>query len=164
MKRERSVWDKIGVCVGLIILITPIVAAVVVLYAFRGAVTRDYSTVPKPQIFQWVWRRPVPAGVTNLRVAGHQGGLSGDVWMRVAAPRATLRGLVGKNDRWTASDFASWTAPAHPDAWKVGWDEVARIHRPAYYEFDASTGGAGWCGAMVVDWERGVLYLRAGLL
>jgi hypothetical protein len=126
----------------------------------------DYSTLPKSRMFQWVWRRPIPADVMDIRIAGH-GSLSGTVWMRIQASDPALKSLIGTSEPISTEEFMHWVPGdfwKDADAQAAGWDEIAAARKPRYYRFDATHESQGWYGAMLHDPERHVLYLVAGVL
>ncbi len=147
----------------LFLIILPILGwPILFLWLLRGV---DYSQLPKVEVFQRVWRRPVPDAISDLRIAGHGAGMGHQVCMRFKAPPATMRDLIAGSSSISAEEFVHWSydRTGH-DSNAIGWDEIASIKKPTFYLFDASQNGLGWYGAMALDGRTGLLFLTAEVL
>ncbi len=129
----------------------------------------DLGHKPPAQVFQKVFRMPVPAGVSNLKIAG-ESHLSGVVWMRfqVKDVHATMTAFkknltLPAGEREDASLLPSKPEINSDYAKAVGWADVLRIKNPECYQLSPNP-PAGWFGILVVDRKRKTIYVHGSLL
>lgn len=138
---------------------------------WRGG--RDYSARPPLETFRRVTGRPVPHGLTNLRIAGrsYPAGWKHWVWMSFDATDAAIKAVVGKEERLEPSDARDYLQSfgkisvnprydGRDKAW-VRWHEVERIAQPEVYHIGGSHQSFVWSGALIVDRKRGRGYIMA---
>ena len=163
-------WSTL--CVVVTVLIVVVVGAIGVIgtvsWLFFRSLSVDYGALPTTKVFQWVFRKPVPSGVSHLKVTGHGFGQGHQVWMRFKATDAVIKSLTkGEEEEATLEEIlrSHLYQFEDKDALSVGWDEIRRIKKPEYCPFDATNGkGSGWYGFMVIDRKRRIVYLHAGQL
>jgi hypothetical protein len=127
----------------------------------------DYGALPAAQVYQRVFRRPVPQGVSDLKVAGQGFGQGHQVWMRFQATDQEINSLARRDEKISASEFCDWVPPAlfqSPEARAVGLDQVLRLSKPEYFHFSSVENGVGWYGVLVVDRERHLVFANAVVL
>jgi hypothetical protein len=125
----------------------------------------DYGKLPPAQVFQLVWKRPLPTSVQEIRCAGHSSGQSANVWMRLRAPQETIKALVGASERISREEFQMYCSGREKkDSATIGWDATRSLDGTEYLHFDATSAQAGWYGVMAVHRRKGILYLFAEVL
>ena len=130
----------------------------------------DLSSEPTQKVFVQVFDVPPSPSIAAIRVAGYAA-MSGEVWMRLQVNdvdaalldlKHSKRGLIGPD-----KDYADSMLPPTPTFQKymhtVGWEDVKQVKSPEYYAFPQEFGGKGWRGAIVVDRQRKLLFVEAGL-
>jgi hypothetical protein len=129
----------------------------------------DFSQRPPADVFQMVFGRPVPDGVTDLRAAGRVYFLKEWVWMRFHATDAALKSLtegeapeeVGMlpRENWSANSRYDEVDKRH-----VGWEAIRSITRPEFYYcgHPPAQGSVQWFGSFVVDRANHTVYVHAG--
>lgn len=175
--RRKPRWAIVAVGIAAVSMLVLFVAARTFGRCAMRIATTDYSAYPAPAVFRSVFGRSAHAGIANLEVAGHglfQGHL---VFMRFRADDPAIKSLTSHAVRISRRDAQKRLAPgllrrppgklrgctdeALRDALTVHWEEVLRARQPEYYEFDASWGGKGWLGVLVVDRDRHLVYVEA---
>jgi hypothetical protein len=154
---------RVLLIVGVTYLSVSLIASAVIVFVLSHRT--DYSRLPKHEVFQTVWRVPVPQDVHRLHIAGYGMGGSASVWMRIDAPADTLKRLMGTNPLITRGEFWRQYAGGNgADARAVGWYDIQRLPSPQFYAFDRSSGGQGWYGLAAADFQQGRLYVFANVL
>lgn len=127
----------------------------------------DLSAVPPAQSFTRIFHMPVPAGVSELQIAG-TAHLSGVVWMRLHVADtdgflAALRrqGFVLEAMEGMRTDAGK--VKRSPYAATVGWEKALLVAKPRYYRFHKEPLGTGWAGEMLIDPAQKIIYLRGDL-
>jgi hypothetical protein len=132
----------------------------------------DLSSRPPAEIFEWVFNIAPPAGVRELRVAGYAP-FGGDVWMRFRADdvHSVLQALKNNSGKPLAGPDGEYKVDwliqspfpeSRQRARSVGWEGISRIKAPEYYRFPEPC-DSGWNGMIVVDRERKLIFVAAGL-
>lgn len=145
----------------------------------------DFHDLPPQTIFREVMGRPVPAGVSDLRVVARSYSIKGWVWMRFRATDGAIKSLAEQpilydddpepSKRRAVADALSatlWSANHKYDAEdmaSVNWSEVSAILKPEFYQAgrNSETWGSGvrfpmWLGSMIVDRQNHLVYIHAG--
>lgn len=131
----------------------------------------EYNQRPPQRIFQEVTGEPVPAGVSNLRVAARHFFIKRWAWMRFQATDKAIQEMIerhGQNayDQTVAQRALQgkrWTGNHKYDDFDrdtVGWNAVFNIQKPEVYEF--SSNSYSWMGDMIVDRQTHTVYVHAG--
>jgi hypothetical protein len=132
----------------------------------------DYSKRPPTQVFANALGRPVPPGVTNLRVAGHTTilGLKHWVFITFDFTDAALKEVVDVDSRIPGANetdlVRSMTSGRGPNDAKdkrlVGWKDPNQIQPREVYMVSGGTPGTSfvWAGVMVVDRKQHRAYAR----
>jgi hypothetical protein len=145
--------------------------------AFLGLLWRgtiDYGARPPATVFAAVTGRPVPAGMTNLRVAGRSSplGLKHWVWMsfdlteadaaELASGRIPLEGADAA--KYIGQDWADGNPFEAEDKPAVLWHEVEAITKPEVFMVAWGKPGSAfvWAGVLVIDRTKRRGYLHAG--
>ena len=137
---------------------------------FKGLRPTDLSTLPPAKIFPKILNQPLPLGISDVQVAGHSS-LSGTVWMKFGATDAAIKALLSSPKLEVEEPEAElqWAMPQQvledEKARAVGWEEVLQLRKIESHRFHfAPYRGSGWAGEIVVDRNKNVLYVHAGLL
>ncbi len=128
----------------------------------------ELSAVPPAQSFTRIFHMPVPAGVSELKIAG-TAHLSGIVWMRfkVADADGFLSALRRHGYVLVAMEEFSINARGagdSPYAVMVGWEKSRSVAKPRFYRFHREPMGVGWAGEMLIDPAQKIIYLHGFLL
>ena len=132
--------------------------------------TIDYADQPPAQVFAMVLNQPVPQGVSALRVSGRGFGQGHEVWMRFHATNAAIKALLStpKLEVQEPEAELQWTMPRQvledEKARAVGWEEVLQLRKIESHQFRFANSNGGWVGEIVVDRDKNVVYVNAGLL
>jgi hypothetical protein len=155
----------------LIIVVLPLAAGTVGVWWFFQPV--NYGARPAGRVFQQVFRQPIPQGVSELRIAGHGFCQGHQVWMRFRATKKALRQLLPesterrerlKDGLRTELGLNYERRLTEDDPRVVGWDKVLRMRSPEAHYFSRTSQGAGWTGLFVLDRDRQLVYVHAGVL
>jgi len=161
--RQRSVYRGTITLRGLFaICLCVLVLALVVWWSWRS-MTTDYSQLAPADTFQRVFARPLPRGVTDLRVAGYGWVTGARVGMRFRITDAGLRDLLSNCFPESRRNFETLASSRLQSDWAraVGLREVQRIRRPEYYAFGSAPYGSGWYGWLAVDREQHFVFVIA---
>ncbi len=140
----------------------------------RGApgatVITDYGTMLPKQVFQKILNQPMPPGISEVRTAGRSS-LSGEVWMKFHATNEAIDAVLHspKLKLQEPEGELQFAMPQQvledKDALAVGWSEALQLKKIESHEFRfANLNGSGWVGEIVVDGEKHIVYVHAGLL
>lgn len=121
---------------------------------------QDVENRDPREVFRFVFRVDPPAGVREIKAAGHQP-LDGYIWMRIRTDDVDgfIR-AVGASKRRDGAVQREMFEPATEDlrryAAQVGWESSHHVTNPAIYDqFDKG----GYLRVMVVDRARGLIYV-----
>jgi len=134
----------------------------------------DLGNKPASQVFRQVFLCPIPAGVSNLKIAG-MSSLSGEVWMRFQVKDVHAFIVSMKSNRLMpltleADGLSYYMLPTPSDAHRdhyahaVGWNTVYQVKHPETYSYQSVSPGHGWFGPIVVDRAQKTVYIYGGLM
>ncbi|MFN3653598.1 MAG: hypothetical protein ACK47B_28805 [Armatimonadota bacterium] len=141
MRRRPLRWLLFGAgLLGTLLLVVPTVRGCLD-EASDGILETDYSRRAPSRAFQDIFKRPAPAGVTDLRAIGMKWIGGANVWLRYRAKRGTLAeilqgfsstGTVGGPDL-SKSDIWHPTRLGFDPAERLEWDQLYRAKRIETY-------------------------------
>lgn len=132
----------------------------------------DYSKQSDKEIFQKVLNKPIPNGVSNLKIVARSYFIKSWCWMSFSADDSAMKSILNgaRTTDISASEIPSMRPSAADecdaiDKAKVRWDEIQNIERPEYFIWDtlsSSKFSAGyWFGYFVVDRKRHLVFAVA---
>jgi|GEM_PF-3095161 len=150
--------------IGLIVAF--VAAGLLVRHWYRQAT--DLSAVPPAQSFTRIFHMPVPAGVSELKIAG-TAHLSGVAWMRFKVTDADTFLSVLRRHGYVVEAMEEFSinvrgAGDSPYAVMVEWEKSRSVVKPRFYRFHREPMGVGWAGEMLIDPAQKIIYLHGFLL
>lgn len=135
-----------------------------------GFLEVPYSQKPAAEVFRFVLSQPVPAGVQNLRIAGHGVLMQHTVWMTFTVPDTAMEQMlksrsltIQKRDTSLPEELKA-AAATNEDARSLHWENALRLQNKDTFNFYTATGGSGWNGYILVDRHDHEIYVVADLL